>query len=225
MSVALKFKEFQKESKRAQYGIGHEFGLILSLIDFGNVDYWYEFDNFNRDGKALKDNEKLNVDLEYLKQFCDLFSYNSKFYFGLDSKKKESIHLIASARNFFGKTNVVTKEIQYIQHYLNDLEKKENTRSVTYDIHGQYIKIPKCNFDVEICIDAIRLADKYDTLCLFSGDADFTALLRFLKYQKKKIILIKGGRVLHSLVKASDLVINAQEIKNELVFIKQKSRR
>jgi uncharacterized LabA/DUF88 family protein len=208
-----------------QLGIGVEFGRVLSLIDFANVDYWYENDRFDSDGLALQKYEKLNVDISKLKSFCDLFSVRAKFYYGLDSKKARSIHIITLARTFFTKSNVSTKEIQYIKHYLSELEKPSNTRLITHDNRGEFILIPKCNFDVEICIDAIKLIEKYDTLCLFSGDADFVSLFKFLKGQKKKIILIKGGYALHSLVELADLVKNAQDIKEDLVFIKQKSRR
>jgi uncharacterized LabA/DUF88 family protein len=101
---------------------------------------------------------------------------------------------------------------------------------VNYDKTGKYIFIPKCNFDVEMCIDAIRLADKYDTLCLFSSDSDFASLLRYLRSIHKKIILVKGGPTIKELKAQSDLVISAQEIKKDITIRKseikkQKSRR
>lgn len=68
------------------------------------------------------------------------------------------------------------------------------------------------------------LLDKYDTFCLFSSDADFINLIKFLKSKNKKTILIKGGPALAELKKQADLVISAQEIKKELVVKKQKSR-
>jgi len=67
------------------------------------------------------------------------------------------------------------------------------------------------------------LLDKYDSICLFSSDSDFTALLRFLKNKGKKVILIKGGFAQHELVDLADLLINAQDIKQHITFIKQKS--
>jgi uncharacterized LabA/DUF88 family protein len=75
---------------------------------------------------------------------------------------------------------------------------------------------------VEICVDAIKIADKYDTFCLFSSDADFVHLARFLKSKGKKIILAKGGYIHHSLHEVVDLVINAQDIKSYIAVIKQK---
>jgi uncharacterized LabA/DUF88 family protein len=221
----MQLVDFQHAAKKINLGITEGFGRILTLVDFGNVDYWFESDRFDENGVILQDGEKLNIDLQKLNDFCRLFSTKTKFYYGLDHKKKWSIHIIKLARDYFGRSNVETKDIQYIRHYLNASEIPSNTRSVTFDIQGQYIQIPKCNFDVEISIDAIRLIDQYDTLCLFSGDADFVSLFRFVKDRGKQVILIKGGHVLSKLIELSDLVINAQDIKKELVFIKQKSRR
>ena len=220
----MNLADFQKESKKAHLGIGQEFGCILSLVDFGNVDYWYEKDCRDSDGNELDSNQKLNVDIEKLFYFCNIFSVKSKFYYGIDQKRKKSIHIIRLARDNFGKTNAITKHIQYIRHYLSELEEWMNTRSITYDAQGKFVLLPKCNFDVEICIDAIRLMDEYNTLCLFSSDADFISLFRFLKNKGKKIILIKGGYAQTQLIQQADLVIQAQDIKPDLTVIKQKSR-
>jgi len=76
---------------------------------------------------------------------------------------------------------------------------------------------------VEICVDAIRLMSKYDTFCLFSSDSDFVSLIKFLKNNRKKVVLVKGGFVQYTLKVNSDLVINAQDIKAYIAYIKQKS--
>jgi uncharacterized LabA/DUF88 family protein len=216
---------WKNKYKRYKFGISEDFGSILSLVDFGNVDYWYEYDERDENDVKLGTGEKLVVSIEKLHDFCGLFSLRAKFYYGLDHRKAKSIHLIRLARNFFGKTNAVTKHIQYIKHYLLDSEIQNNTRDVNYDLEGKYVYVKKCNFDVEICIDAIRLAGKYDTLCLFSSDADFVGLFRYLKGLGKKVILVKGGHAAGELKKQADLVINAQDIKGELTFKMQKSRR
>lgn len=62
-----------------------------------------------------------------------------------------------------------------------------------------------------------------NSICLFSSDADFISLIKFLKNNRKKIILIKGGYVQYSLKANSDLVVNAQDIKRYIACIKQKS--
>ncbi|MDA2921885.1 NYN domain-containing protein [Patescibacteria group bacterium AH-259-L07] len=83
-----------------------------------------------------------------------------------------------------------------------------------------FIEIAKCNFDVELTIDAIRLIDRYDTFALFSGDSDFSMLLRFLKNKNKKVILFYAGHISQRLKDYADLLINAQRIKNYICDIK-----
>lgn len=220
----MKLEDLKIDTVKKRLEINESYGRIFSMIDFGNVDYWYEHDERDVNNTLLEKDEKLIVGIDKLYNFCNIFSCNAKFYYGLDSTKQKSIHLIKLARNCFGKTNAVTKNIQRIKHYLSDLEIGNNTRDVNYDLNGEYVYIKKCNFDVEICVDAIRLKDNYDTLCLFSSDADFIGLFRYLKDCGKKIILIKGGHALGELKKQANLVIKAQDIKSELVIKKQKSR-
>ncbi|MFH0845985.1 MAG: NYN domain-containing protein [Patescibacteria group bacterium] len=86
----------------------------------------------------------------------------------------------------------------------------------------KFVKIRKCNFDVEISVDAIKKIDKYDTFCLFSGDADFVYLNNFLRKRGKKVILIKGGYITSKLRKSTDLIINAQKIKKHIARIEQR---
>ena len=198
------------------------YGKIYTFVDFGNVNYWYEKDERDGCNNVLPKNQKLVVDIRGLAYFSKLFSEHNRFYFGMDPEIKRSIRIISKSRKFFDKT--VTKPIQRIKHYLNDSDIKTNTRAVSKDLKGNYVYIPKCNFDVEISVDTIRLLDKYDTFCIFSNDADFIYLLNYLKRKRKKIILIKAGYVQYPLVKQADLVVNAQDIKKDITFIKQKSR-
>ena len=204
--------QFKSKSIKKRFGIDEErFGIIFSFIDFGNVNYWFEDDIRDKEGNVLKKDQKLVIDLKKLGDFSSLFSKKSRFYFGLDSSKRKSVGFISRARDYFD--NVITKEIQEVKHYLKDDELQSTTRSVNQDLEGSYIYIPKCNFDVEISVDAIRLIDKYDTFCLFSSDADFISLVRFLKKNKKKFILVKSGYVKHDLINPADSVIKAQDIK------------
>lgn len=200
-----------------------KFGKIYTFIDFGNVDYWFEHDTRDFDDNNLPAGQKLIVDLDKLTSFLKLFSEHKRFYFGLDSQNNKSLHLNIKARSLFDGS--VTKPLQKIKHYLkDDIEIKNNTRSLCEDLHGKYIYIPKCNFDVEICVDTIRLLEKYDTFCLLSSDADFVALVEFLKRRGKKFILISAGYVSHWLKDKADLNINAQKIKKDIAIIKQKPR-
>lgn len=218
----MDLQEFKKEYVQKELGISEEFGKIFTFIDFGNVNYWFEEDRQNHDYVALKNNEKLFIDILKLKEFLNIFSGNVRFYYGNDSLNKKSLWFIQKAQEIFGKARVFTKSMQKIKHYLENKERDFNTRMLYHDRQGDFVYLPKCNFDVEISIDAIKTLKHYDTMCLLSSDADFMYLLRFLKQKGKKIILIKGGHVVHQLKDAANIVINAQEIKKYITGIKQK---
>ena len=218
----MDLQEFKKQYVQQELGISESFGKIHVFIDFGNVNHWFEEDRQNHDNNLLKDNEKLVINLRKLKEFVDLFSPDSRFYYGHDRQNIKSIGFIRVARDIFGKHRVFTKQIQKIRHYLTNEELTSNTRNIHEDREGKFILIPKCNFDVEVTIDAIRHSDKYNTFCLLSSDADFIHLARFLKTKDKKVILVKGGYIVSQLRKEADLVINAQNIKKHITDIKQR---
>ncbi len=211
------------EFKLQNLGIDKEkFGKILSFVDFGNVNYWYEKDRRDWEDNTIKPNQRLIIDIAKLAQFLNLFSDQKRFYYGWHKRMKRSWHILVLAeRNGFVK---ITKPIQFIKHYLEELElASANGRLVKEDLMGRYIEIPKSNFDVEISVDSIRLLDKYNTFCLLSGDSDFTYLNRFLKRRGKKIIVIAAGQILHSLKETADLYINAQTIKGSIAAVKETS--
>lgn len=201
----------------------NKFGRIFTFVDFGNVNYWYERDERDGDDKELANGEKLVIGIEKLANYTKNFSLQSRFYFGLDPRQNKSIAIIAKARKFFDKT--ITKPIQKIKHYLSDGENVKRGWERNVDQHGQYIYLPKCNFDVEMCVDAIRLADHYDTFCLFSSDSDFAPLADYLRRAKnKKVILFSSGYVSYWLKDKVDLNINSQTIKKQITFKKIKPR-
>ena len=134
-------------------------GRIFSFVDFGNVNYWYEKDRSNFDGALLPKNQRLIVGIEKLSSFISSFSEQKRFYYGLDQRDKATWHItnLAERHNF----KVSKKPIQWIKHYLDvkDSTKLKLNHKIKKDREGVFIEIPKCNFDVEITIDAIRLID------------------------------------------------------------------
>ena len=202
-----------------ELGIDESFGRILAVIDFGNVNYWFNEDRQDAENRALKDGETFRIDLVGLHEFVSLFASDARFYYGHDSQKPESLRFIAAARHMFGGKKVFTKAIQKVRHHLSPDELGANTRVTFLDQDGLYVQLPKCNFDVEISVDAIRLLDKYDTLALFSGDADFISLIRFLRKRDKKVILFKAGYITSDLRMAADKIVNAQQIKRHIARV------
>jgi uncharacterized LabA/DUF88 family protein len=211
-----------KDLKLRTLGIDKEkFGRIFTFVDYGNVNYWYDKDSRDTDSVELLKNQKLIIDIEKLANFAGLFSEKKRFYYGWNPRNKTSWHIILKAEKHGFIKN--TKPMQFIKHYLFDGENVKggfNNSEIKQDLNGKYIEIPKSNFDVEISIDAVRLIKQYDTFCLFSGDSDFTYLVRFLKKNKKKFIVVASGQVFHTLTELADLYINAQLIKADITGIK-----
>ncbi|PIQ91639.1 MAG: hypothetical protein COV70_02640 [Parcubacteria group bacterium CG11_big_fil_rev_8_21_14_0_20_39_22] len=219
--------ELKKKTVRDTLKIDDSFGKILAFIDFGNVNHWFSEDDRDENGELLSDGQKLIINLEKLKSLLESFSADIRFYYGHNPSNQGSQDFIRVARRVFGKSKVFTKPMQMIRHYLSDGEELINTREVKTDRAGKYILIPKCNFDVEISVDAVRLAGHYDTFCLLSGDSDFLHLIRYLRTtQKKKTLLIKGGYIQTALateVEFNGKIVNAQDIKMYIAEKKQKS--
>jgi uncharacterized protein (TIGR00288 family) len=101
--------------------------------------------------------------------------------------------------------SVRSKEVKMIPHHDDD---------------GVFLgKIPKCNFDVEITLDAMSKIEKYDTIVLFSGDSDFGRLLSYLKSKGKKAIVISTrSRMSIELERVADKFIPAETIKGLLRY-------
>ena len=206
-----------------ELGIADNYGRIFSFIDFSNVNKWFENDNQDWSNKLLPGDEKILIDLEKLKSFADIFSERVRIYYGEDPKNVGSLNFTYVMRKIFGKRDVQTKDLQKIKHYFDGDEQIPVKYVATDEDGGKYIEIRKSNFDVEISVDAIKMAEHYDAFCIFSGDADFVYLNNFLKKKGKKIIVVKGGFILAKLRESADLIINAQNIKKYIAKItKQK---
>jgi len=218
----MDLEDLKSKIIRDELGINEDYKNIFSFVDFGNVNKWFEKDVQDWNNKLLGDNERIDIDIKKLKAFSNIFSSQTRCYYGKDSGNNGSVSFDYVWRKIFGKNNFSSKNIQKIKHYIED---KNNNEQKLFKIDSEgkkFIEIRKCNFDVEISVDAIKKINKYDTFCLFSGDADFVYLNNFLKKRGKKIILIKGGYITKELRESVDLVINAQNIKKHIAQIKQK---
>ncbi len=217
----MDLQELKKQFVCGELEITSEYGRIFSFVDFSNVNKWFENDEQDWNNKLIADDKKLTVDLQKLKVFVDLFSERTRVYYGEDPKNAGSLSFIYVLRKIFGKRDVVTKDLQKIKHYIK-LDEAETSKYVVADEDGKnYVEIRKCNFDVEISVDAIKMIDHYDTFCIFSGDADFVYLNNFLRKKGKKVVIVKGGYITTKLRESADLVINAQNIKKHIAKIEK----
>lgn len=108
---------FRKEYIKIDLGIDDSYGRILAIIDFGNVNHWFEQDRQNIDGRVLGKDEKLRIDLNGLKDFIEVFASETRFYYGHDSKLPESLRFLMASKHVFGSKMVFTKPIQKIRAY------------------------------------------------------------------------------------------------------------
>jgi len=213
--------KFRKQFIKEELEINEKFGRIFSFIDFSNVNRWFDKDTQDWDNRLLPETKRLTIDIKKLKDFSDIFSDKARCYYGRDPKNKKSVGFSYVMRKIFGKRNFVDKDLQKIKHYLEPNE-EVNEKRIKIDEDGNYVEIRKCNFDVEISVDAIKMLEYYDTFCLFSGDADFVYLNNFLRKKRKKVILIKAGYITTKLRNSADLIVNAQKIKKYIAKIEQR---
>ena len=80
----------------------------------------------------------------------------------------------------------------------------------------------KANFDVEIAVDALEMANKFDTLVLFSGDSDFDYLVKNLRNKGKKVIVVSTKyHIAKELITSGNKYVDLKKLK---VFIERKRR-
>lgn len=142
----------------------------LVIIDFANVEKW-------------KDSTGWVIDVGKLAKFVRKFAHGSqelrRFYFGEDYGPKGTtrqmlpwsnlIHSLAKTNNLL----IVTKRVKYIQ--------------------GSP-KNKKCDLDIEMTLDMIKLRDSYDYLIVFSGDGDMATSIRYMVEEYSKKVLVFAAR-------------------------------
>ncbi len=216
----MDIQNFKEKIIREGLDIGDEYGRIFIFIDFSNVNKWFEKDRQDWNNRPLAEDQCLGIDIDKLNNFTNFISKKVKVYYGEDPMNDGSCRFTDALRILFDSRNVITKDVQKIKHYLT-LEDGIVKHEKTDDEGKKFVEIRKCNFDVEIAVDAIKMMEHYDTFCIFSGDADFVYLNNFLSKKGKKIIIFKGGYITTKLRKTADLVVNAQQIKKDIVLIKK----
>lgn len=75
----------------------------------------------------------------------------------------------------------------------------------------------KCNFDVELTVDALDNIDHFENFVLVSGDGDFVRLVKYLKgKQKKTVVIAPSERLSWSLEKAANQVIYLDDLEDQI---------
>lgn len=141
-------------------------GKTAVFIDWANVYGWQ---------KSLKrkiDTSKLYKYLKSYKEIKDI-----RFYFGTDDNEG-SKKFIKSVQSLGYK--VATKPVKHI---------------LITEVKNQKVYVRKCDFDMEICIDAHQLL-QHDSFIFFTGDGDFEPLYQMLiKLHKQVIVIFAHGHM------------------------------
>ncbi|WP_370307589.1 NYN domain-containing protein [Sinimarinibacterium flocculans] len=146
----------------------------IVIVDFGNVDKW-------RNTLGWK------VGIQELARLVKHFAQGNKaarrFYYGSDYGPRErspALSLWSSAvldRARMNRFEVITKPVKYIH---------DSARSSGFTM--------KCDLDVEMAIDLVRMKDDYDHIVVFSGDGDLVYALRYLRDAFGKTSYVFGAR-------------------------------
>lgn len=137
-------------------------GKAVVFVDWANVHGWE---------KSLKQNINLQKLFSYLTEYKEV--KDVRLYFGTDTHEK-SVEFLETAENIGYR--IITKPVKYI---------------LAGEIGGQKIHIRKCDFDMEVCIDAHRLLkEDFESLIFFTGDGDFAPLYQMLIELRKQVIVI-----------------------------------
>lgn len=146
----------------------------IVIVDFANVDKWENSLNWK-------------VGIQELARLIRHFSVGSKplrrFYYGSDygpHERSTTLSLWSQgvlSRADMNRFEVVTKPVKYIH---------EPGNPTGYN--------KKCDFDVEMAIDLVRLQSEYDNIVLFSGDGDLVYALRYLRDAFGKSSYVFGAR-------------------------------
>jgi len=75
----------------------------------------------------------------------------------------------------------------------------------------------KCNFDVELTIDALDNIGGYEYFVLVSGDGDFVKLVKYLKGKKRKTVIIAPSeRLSRNLEESANQVIYLDDLEDDI---------
>jgi len=158
------------------------------FIDYRNYHYYLE-------------KYKWNIDWGKFKMFLSSMYNINKIYFyeGVPSKIVFfDLYPASSLEDFVNMRQEKNQEFKSLEEKGFAIRKKLVNR--IYDAKEKKYK-HKCNFDVELTIDAVDNLDDYEVCILCSGDGDFVKLIRYLKGKHKTVIVIAGKDRLSSLLK------------------------
>ena len=157
------------------------------------------------------------IDWKKFRQFCEGRYESPKFFYyeGVPSKSQYfDTHPGHSLPQFIQAKEDKLKYFKFLKAISFKVRHKPVGR--VYDNTAGEFK-HKCNFDVELTIDALDGMGDYDIFVLFRGDGDFVKLVKYLKGRKKKTVVIApADRLSNDLEKAANQVICLEELDEKI---------
>lgn len=174
------------------------------FIDASNIHYYLKDEGWKVDWIKFKDHYKSVFQDPCFYYYEGIVSKGVYFDNNPHDNIQDFIAAKKSKQNFF----------KFLKKH--DYKVRHKPVSRVYDnTSGQFKH--KCNFDVELTIDAIDNIDNYDVFSLISGDGDFEKLVKYLKSKfKKTIIIAPKDRLSINLKKAANITININTIKDSI---------
>lgn len=146
----------------------------IVIVDYGNVEKW-------------KNSLGWKVGIKQLADLIKNFSYGSqslrRFYYGADYGKSDKSGALSEwsrsvlERAHMNRFEVAEKRVKYIHNQNNKFG---------FD--------KKCDLDVEMAVDLIKLRDSYDDIIIFSGDGDLMCAIKYLSETYGKKCFVFGAR-------------------------------
>ncbi len=176
------------------------------IKEIKNENVVYVFIDASNVWNAVKAEKKF-IEYKYLKgYFRKSFDAGKVEIFYYDAYPKDGTR----EYNLDGKHKFFT----YLKKGLGFMvRKKELKRISVISKDGESI-IEKGNMDVEITIDALHNIERYNIAILFSGDADFLALVNYLKNSGKKVFIFSSkNNISHELKTGGNGYFDLRDIK------------
>lgn len=175
------------------------------FVDYRNYYYYLDKHAWEIDWKRFK---------KFLEKMFDIVGIY--YYEGIASKAVFfHLHRRASIQDFIYMKEEKKEHFNSLRQQGFKVRKKLIGR--IYDKRKRKYKL-KCNFDVELTIDALDALDNYEVCVLCSGDGDFIKLIKYLKGKHKKVIVMAGkDRLSSGSVKAASQVIYLRDIKSDVM--------
>ena len=149
-------------------------------------------------------------DYRKLKNFIEkkFNCYSTKFfYYTAYPKNKTREYSLDSRHKFY----------TFLKRKLGFIVRKKELKQIRISTkQGGYIK-EKGNLDVELTIDAIHYLKEYDTAILFTGDSDFSALVRYIQRNGREVYVFSSrDNISRELLICSDDYFDISKIKEDI---------